>query len=149
VAQRSWGVAAVMSCMLTWVLPGAGHFYLGKRRRGGVFFLVVLATFLLGVANEGRSYLMDRQDPLSYFCTLANVATGPLELLNRRATYQRLVYFLPPDENSPEAQALLTGMRSRVRSVTEEYGKTYLLTAGLMNMLLILDAFDIAIGRKS
>ena len=148
-SMRSSGASAVLSCALAWILPGAGHFYLGKRRRGGVFFLVVLATFLLGVLNEGRSYLMDRQDPLSYFCTLANVATGPLEFLNRRATYGRLVYSLPPEENSPEAQALLAAMRDRVKSVTEEYGKTYLLTAGLMNMLLILDAFDIAIGRKT
>jgi hypothetical protein len=36
-----------------------------------------------------------------------------------------------------------------VRHPTYEYGSTYLLTAGLMNMLLILDAFDIASGRKS
>jgi hypothetical protein len=142
-------MAALVPCVLTWILPGAGHFYLGKRRRAGVFFLVVLTTFLLGILNEGRAYLLDRQDPLSYFCTLADVAIGPLELLNRQATYHRLVYALPPDENSPVAQSLLKSMRDRVRSVTEEYGKTYLLTAGLMNMLLILDAFDIAIGRKS
>ncbi len=39
-------------------------------------------------------------------------------------------------------------LRARVRSVTYEYGNTFLLTAGLMNILLILDAFDIATGRK-
>ena len=40
-------------------------------------------------------------------------------------------------------------MRERVKIVTGEYGTTYLLAAGLMNILLILDAFDIAIGRKA
>ena len=147
--MRTWGVSAFVPCVLTWMLPGAGHFYLGKRKRAAVFFLVVLTTFLLGVLNEGRAYLLDRQDPLSYFCTLADVAIGPLELLNRKATYHRIVYSLPSDENSTESQSLLADMRKKVRSITEEYGKTYLLTAGLMNMLLILDAFDIAIGRKS
>jgi TM2 domain-containing membrane protein YozV len=145
----SGGVSAAVSCVLAWLLPGAGHFYLGKRRRGAVFFLVVLATFLLGVFSDGRSYLADPQQPLTYLATLANLATGPLEILSRQATYHRLVYSLPADENSPEAQVLLKAMRDKVKVVTDEYGTTYLLTAGLMNMLLILDAFDIAIGRKA
>jgi TM2 domain-containing membrane protein YozV len=145
----SGGVSALVSCVLAWLLPGAGHFYLGRRRRGAVFFCVVLATFLLGLFNDGRSYVADGQQPLTYLATLANVATGPLEILSRHATYHRLAYSLPADENSPEAQALLSAMRDKVKIVTDEYGTTYLLTAGLMNMLLILDAFDIAIGRKS
>jgi TM2 domain-containing membrane protein YozV len=147
--MRSGGVSALVSCVLAWLLPGAGHFYLGKRRRATVFFLVVFATFLLGLFNDGRSYLADGQQPLTYLATLANLATGPLELLSRQATYHRLVYSLPVDENSQEAQALLSAMRDKVKLITDEYGTTYLLTAGLMNMLLILDAFDIAIGRKS
>ncbi|PYQ14950.1 MAG: hypothetical protein DMH00_00480 [Acidobacteria bacterium] len=145
----SRGVSALVSCVLAWLLPGAGHFYLGKRGRAMVFFLVVLATFFLGLLNDGHSYVADAQQPLTYLATLANLATGPLEFLSRRATYQRLVYRLPADENSPEALGLLKAMRNKVRSVADEYGTTYLLTAGLMNMLLILDAFDIAIGRKS
>ncbi|MCI0567699.1 MAG: hypothetical protein L0Z52_05810 [Acidobacteria bacterium] len=147
--MRSGGGSALVSCVLAWLLPGAGHFYLGKRRRGAVFFCVVLATFLLGLFNEGRSYLADGQQPLTYLATLANLATGPLEIISRHATYHGLVYALPADENSPAAQALLKSMRDKVKEVTDEYGTTYLLTAGLMNMLLILDAFDIAIGRKS
>jgi hypothetical protein len=35
-----------------------------------------------------------------------------------------------------------------VRSPNNEYGTTFLLTAGLMNLLLILDAWDVARGRK-
>ncbi len=35
-----------------------------------------------------------------------------------------------------------------VRPPTYEYGTTYLLTAGLMNALLVLDAIDVALGRK-
>jgi TM2 domain-containing membrane protein YozV len=145
----SRSVSAIVSCAAAWAVPGAGHFYLGKRRRAGVFFLVVLTTFFLGLLNEGRAYVADSQQPLSYLATFTNVATGPVEVLSRQATYHRLVYRLPEDENSPEAMALLGAMRSKVKSVTDEYGTTYLLAAGLMNMLLILDAFDIAIGRKS
>lgn len=145
----SRGLSAALACTLAWLLPGAGHFYLGKRKRSAVFFGVVFATFLLGLLNEGRAHLIDRQEPLSYLKVVTNVAMGPLDLLSRRATYHRLAYRLPAEENSPEAQTLLSDMRRKVAKVTDEYGTTYLLTAGLMNMLLILDAFDIAIGRKS
>ena len=31
---------------------------------------------------------------------------------------------------------------------TYEYGNTYLIVAGLLNMLVVLDAYDIAMGRK-
>ena len=35
-----------------------------------------------------------------------------------------------------------------VTAATYEYGNTFLMTTGLLNFLVILDAFDIAIGRK-
>ncbi|TFH60925.1 MAG: hypothetical protein E4G90_09785 [Gemmatimonadales bacterium] len=145
----SKGVSALVSCLLAWIIPGGGHYYLRKRSRALVFFLVVLATFLLGILNQGRSYLIDRDQPLTYLATFTNIATGPLELISRQMTYHRLVYSLPADENSQESARLLEAMRERVKIVTDEYGTTYLLAAGLMNILLILDAFDIAVGRKA
>lgn len=145
----SKGASAFVSCVLTWLLPGAGHLYLGKRKRAVVFCVVVLATFALGCLNEGRSYLMDRAQPLTYLATFTNIATGPMELISRFATYKQLAYRLPADENSPEAARLLEAMRLKVKDVTDEYGTTFLLTAGLMNILLMLDVFDIAIGRKA
>ena len=35
-----------------------------------------------------------------------------------------------------------------ILSPTYEYGCAYLLTAGLMNLLLVLDAYDLAAGKK-
>jgi len=147
--MSSKGVSALVSCLLAWLVPGAGHLYLGKRKRGLVFFIVVLATFVLGCLNQGHSYLIDQDQPLSYLATMTNVATGPMELISRYSTYDRLVYRLPADENSVEAAHLLDTMRQKVKEVSDEYGTTFLLTAGLMNILLMLDAFDIAIGRKA
>ena len=36
----------------------------------------------------------------------------------------------------------------RVIAWTYEYGNAFLIVAGLMNMLVVLDAFDVAQGRK-
>ena len=35
-----------------------------------------------------------------------------------------------------------------VKSITYEYGSTFTLSAGLMNLLLVLDCWDISRGRK-
>ncbi len=38
--------------------------------------------------------------------------------------------------------------RGDVVAITYEYGNTFIIAAGLLNMLVVLDVFDIAKGRK-
>ena len=85
---------------------------------------------------------------MTILATFDNVAVGPFDLLGRYLTYGTIVYALPGEEGDPRRNDLVDRQRKRVRSVTYEYGNTFLLTAGLMNLLLILDAYDIATGRK-
>jgi hypothetical protein len=141
-------VSPVLPCLLAWLLPGLGHFVLGRRGRAGVFFAVVMACFGIGLASGGASTLIDSRQPLTYLAVFDNLAMGPLELVSRSLTYGRIVYRLPGEEGDPRRAELTDRLRTRVRRVTYEYGSTFLLTAGLMNILLILDAFDIAAGRK-
>lgn len=143
------GGQSVLPCLLSWLFPGLGHLYLKKTTRGAVFCAVVLATFGLGLASDGAASLVDPRQPLTFLATFDNVALGPIDLVSRYLTYGRIVYGLPGNETDPQWAALTERLRSHVRSVTFEYGNTFLLTAGLMNLLLILDAFDIAIGRKN
>lgn len=138
----------VLPCLLAWCLPGLGHLSLGRTARAVAFFLVVTATFGLGLASGGTASVVDPQQPLSYLATFDNIALGPLDLVGRSMSLGGLVYRLPEEESNPERQAVMNRMRDRVRMPTYEYGSTFLLTAGLMNILLILDAFDIARGRK-
>ncbi len=137
-----------VACVLGWLLPGLGHFYLGKKVRAAVFFAVVVVTLVLGLASDGAASLIEQRQPLTILATFDNLATGPIDLIGRYLTYGSIVYVLPGEEGDPRRAELVERLRSRVRSVTYEYGNTFLLTAGLMNILLILDVFDIATGRK-
>ncbi|MGH9870622.1 MAG: DUF6677 family protein [Candidatus Polarisedimenticolia bacterium] len=137
-----------IACVLAWLLPGAGHLYLGKKGKGYLFLSIVLVTFLSGLALQGRVYVASHDEPLSYLATFANVALGPLDLVGRKATYARIVYAFPSESDPAAYQDVLARKRASILAVTHEYGTTFLLTAGLMNILLILDAFDIGIGRK-
>lgn len=143
------GGRTVVACALAWLMPGAGHLYLGRKVKAAVFFVVVSATFLLGLAMEGRVYLAASDQPLSYLATAANLGIGPMDLIGRRASYERVIYFMPPERERALHQEILDVTRRRILASTHEYGTTFILTASLMNILLILDAFDIGIGRKS
>ena len=142
-------VRVTVACLLAWLVPGAGHFYLGRRGKGIVFATIVLVTFMTGMALQGRVYLATSEQPLSYLATFANLALGPLDLVGREVSYDRIIYVFPPETDRALYQDILDRTRARILAVTHEYGTTFILTAGLMNILLILDAFDIGIGRKS
>ena len=77
---------------------------------------------------HGHIYHPTREDPLSIFPSFANVGVG--------LTYF-VCYLFDIGFGAPEAV-----------KATFEYGNTFLWTAGLLNYLTILDAYDIAIGRK-
>lgn len=115
----------ILSMVFAWLVPGAGHFYLGRRSRAAVFFCVVIFMFVLGLWLDGKLYVPERGKPLALFAALASMGTG-------------LPYFL----------ARMLGTFGDVSSITYEYGTAFSLTAGLMNLLLVLDSFDIAENRK-
>ena len=138
-----------LACLLAWVVPGSGHFYLGKRAKGLFFLGLVLVTFTCGLMMQGRVYLANPEQPLTYLATFANISVGPLDLIGRSVSYDRIIYLFPKETNRVLYQDILDRTRARILAVTNEYGTTFLLTAGLMNILLILDVFDIGIGRKA
>lgn len=117
----------ILAAVLAWLFPGLGHFYLGRRRLALLFAAIVTATFVLGLSFEGRLYTVERTQPLTFLATFAVYGAGLLNIAARLFA-----------ENPGGA----------VLAVTYEYGCAFLLTAGLMNLLLVLDAWDIASGRK-
>lgn len=110
---------------LAFIIPGAGHFYLGKRQRAALFAVIVLFMFLAGIWLDGRLYIPERGKPLTLLASFASMGVG-------------LPYLI----------ARLLGVPGDLGSITYEYGTAFTLTAGLMNLLLILDAFDIGEQRK-
>ena len=116
----------VLVYLLGWLIPGGGHLWLGRTVRGVVFLVMLPAMFVIGLALDGRLFPFTPGEPLVALAAIANVGSG-------------LPYLI--------AQALGLGA-GRVLSVTYEYGNAFLITAGLLNALVIIDAHDIALGRR-
>ncbi len=125
---------AVTASIVAWLVPGGGHLYLGKRGRGLVFMAAISILFIWGVWMRARlSMPSGFDDPLAVVFGLAQMAAGVL-------------YF--------GARVLLSavgasfGVEGEVTAPSYEYGNTFTIAAGLLNILIMVDAFDIALGRK-
>lgn len=118
--------ASALVAVLAWAVPSAGHFLLGRRRRAVVFALVIAISFAVGAALGGNLYRPLAGQPLSLFAALGAMGVG-------------LPYFVLRVAFGYEGDSTGAGY---------EIGTVFLLSAGLMNILLVLDAWDIASGRK-
>jgi hypothetical protein len=82
--------------------------------------------FAFGLFLHGRIFPVELSQPLVALAALANMGIGLPYLIARAAGYGA----------------------GDVIAVTYEYGNTFLIVAGLLNTLVVIDAFDIAMGRK-
>jgi len=112
---------------LAYLVPGAGHLYLGRRGRAITFFCIVVLMFVLGIAVDGDLYTIGHAGGslLRMLAALGSLGSG-------------VIYWV----------ATSMGVHGDVTSITFEHGTAFTITAGLMNLLLMLDVFDIAQGRK-
>jgi hypothetical protein len=120
-------VHPVLVGVLAWLLPGAGHLLMGHARKALTFLVVLLGMFAIGLAFGGRLFPFQMSEPLVF---LAAVAEWTVAL--------------------PRLVAAMAGLGAgNVVGVTYEYGNTFLIVSGLLNALVLLDAVDLATGRKS
>lgn len=122
-----WGPALLAA----WIVPGGGHFLLKRYGRAGLLALSVLGMFLFGLMMRGQFLKPQGGDLLNiliyYGGFLCNLATGIPYLLASWLGYSQ------PD----------------LAGAVYDYGTKFLVTAGLLNVLAMVDAFEIASGRKN
>ena len=120
-APSPWLVAG-----LGWLLPGAGHVLVGVPRKTMVFLVALVGMTWLGLAFGGRLFPFQLSEPLVFLASVAEWAVLAPRLVAEMAGWGQ----------------------GRVVAATYEYGNTFLIVAGLLNMLVILDAVDRARGRR-
>ncbi len=115
---------------LGWLIPGGGHLLLKRTGRGLLLMFSVTAMFLLGLMMRGAMFQPQSGDLLTTLINtggfIGDVCSGILYLLSSWLGY-----------NQPD-----------VAGHVHDYGTKFLVTAGLLNILAMVDAFEIAAGRK-
>ena len=113
-------------CVASWLVPGAGHLLQGRRQKGLVFLVALPLMFAIGLALNGRLFPFIFSEPLVGLAASANLGMG-------------VPYFI--------AKGLELG-EGVVTAASYEYGNTFLIVSGLLNMLVAIDAYDVRLGRK-
>jgi hypothetical protein len=118
----------LLLCLVAWVVPGAGHLLQRQTVKGLVFLAILPLMFAIGLLLDG---------------TLFGLMPLTQSLLTTGAAIAERCIGLPW-----MVAALLGKGTGNVVSPTYEYGWVFMVVAGLLNCLVILDARDVALGRK-
>lgn len=128
VEARAWFLG-----LLGWAVPGLGHLLLKKYDRAGVFFVSIATMGGLGLAMGGKLYGLPLEQGQGLFVSL-------LHLLGFLGDLGAGAMFLA---------AHFTGLgQMYMDRALGDYGTVFFLSAGLLNLLTALDAYDIAVGKK-
>jgi hypothetical protein len=139
-----------LAAFLAWLIPGAGHWYQGRRHKAVLFFVWILGTFVFGLyLGEGRvvyASLRDSDRRLPYLCQIGVglPALPALVQAARKTPLQFPVYkdFMAPPEVSQvlNQEDELDRLQKRLHRYWE-FGTVYTMIAGLLNILAIYDAW--------
>ena len=115
---------------LSWLVPGGGHLLLKRTGRGLLLMAAITSMFVCGLMMRGAMFQPESGDLLTTLINtggfIGDVASGILYLLSRMLGY-----------NQPD-----------VAGAVHDNGTKFLVTAGLLNILAMVDAFAIAVRRK-
>lgn len=129
-SKRPRNVAATLAPLIAlagWVVPGSGHLLLGRWGRAAGFFVAVGGLAVTGFALRGELFAPRSPDPFGTLGFLADAASG-------------IFYFLA---------RFLEAAGPNISRAAGEYGTRFLAAAGVVNIIALFDAFEIAIGRRS
>ena len=117
--------------LLSWFLPGFGHLWQGRIKRGIIIGVVIWTAFIIAILSGGAYYPgFEFKDGFLLY------------LLNIFARFGNglgaIISFILA-ANPPKDVAALA---------TFEYGGRILEVAGLLNYLAAMDAADVYLGRK-
>ena len=123
---RADAVKTTVVCVAGAMIPGLGHALLRKWDRAVVFFVCIAAMVILGVQLDGSLFDPDFQNMYAILKFIAEAGAG-------------LLYWIP--------WMLGAGVGDST-AYTHDFANVFIYVAGLLNMLTIVDVFDIARGRK-
>ena len=114
-----------------WIIPGGGHFLLKRHGRGVLLLFAIVSMYLLGIMTRGALFHPKTGDLLTtiIYCGgfLGDLASGIPYLITVWLGYAQ------PD----------------MAGAVHDYGTKFLVTAGLLNVLAMVDVYEIAARRKS
>jgi hypothetical protein len=130
-AERGGGVTPLLVApffaVAAWIIPGLGHLALGRRGRALIFFLAVGGLAITGYLLRGTVFPPRSGDLFGTLGFFADASTGMFYVLAR----------------------FFESAGSDVSRAAGDYGTRFIAAAGIVNLLSMFDAYEIALGRRT
>jgi hypothetical protein len=110
-----------------WIIPGLGHLALKRWGRALIFFACVGGLAITGYLLRGHVFSPHRGDLFDTLGFLADASTG---------MFYALAKFF--ERAGPD-----------VSRAAGDYGTRFIAAAGIVNLLSVFDAYEIALGRRT
>jgi uncharacterized protein DUF6677 len=120
-------VLAPFIAVAAWIVPGLGHLLLRRWGRALIFFLSVGGLAIAGYLLRGNVFPPRTGEPFGTLGFLADAGAG-------------MFYFLSHFFESAGPD---------VSSAAGDYGTRFIAAAGIVNLLSVFDAYEIALGRRT
>ena len=117
---------ALVSAAAGWFVPGLGHALLRKWSKAIVYFFAVVILALIGLWMRGNVFSSNAADAFDMLGFLADIGSG-------------IFYFLAGTINPAGAD---------VSRASGDYGTRLFATAGVLNLLCVLEVLQIGFGSK-
>jgi hypothetical protein len=127
VTLQKGGGSALPVALAGWLVPGAGHFLVGRWTRGLGVFVAVAGLAVTGYVLRGNVFSYHPGDAFGTLGFLADAGSGIFYGM------ARLFERAGPD----------------VSRAAGDYGTRFIAAAGIVNILAVLDAFEIASRRRA
>jgi hypothetical protein len=122
--SQTMGIAAAIA---GWIVPGLGHLILRRWTKAAIYFLCVGALACAGLAMRGGVFGSGAEDLFDRLGFFADLGSG-------------IFYFLAHQ---------LQPAGPDVAHATGDYGTRLFAAAGMLNLLTVLEAYDIGFGGDS
>lgn len=117
---------ALVAAAAGWFVPGLGHALLGKWGKATLYFGAVAALAVVGLAMRGNVFSSNAADPFDMLGFFADIGAG-------------VFYFLAGTINPAGPNVAISA---------GDYGTRLFATAGVLNLLCVLELLQIGFGSS-
>ncbi|HXA57164.1 MAG TPA: DUF6677 family protein [Candidatus Acidoferrum sp.] len=116
---------APMFAAAAWIVPGLGHLLLRRWVRAAAFFIAVAGLAFVGYTMRGEVFAVRSEDSFGTLGFLADIGSGAFYFLSR----------------------IFESSGADLSRSAGDYGTRLIAAAGIVNIVAIIDAYEIA-GRR-
>ena len=114
-----------LAFFVAWLLPGAGHFLLGKWKKGLFFFLLLAATYAFGMSIAGWRPVSFDDNPFYY---VGQYGSGATLLMAKLRGAEKAI------------------LRPEIHPTWFDPGLLYVCVVGLLNIVVMLNILDVKLA---